>query len=237
MNEENLQRAQSDIADRLAADSWFSTITILEDRKGNTVSEAQKVLGAMTAKAGKVGTCAVVMQPKGTVAKPNLPVAIMDLDITVLVLEDPAINDGQTGTGKNAMATARRIVDVLYQFSSQGVLRMMLPDNPTYVPVDDIIAPVAIEVRFKSMEDFRTQAVKVSQPGYSTPQTALPYTMTLSCATSGADIYYTLDGSYPSPLQGSKYTAPFAVTTAASLRLGAVKAAMIDSDISLKNLS
>lgn len=33
--------------------------------------------------------------------------------------------------------------------------------------------------------------------------------VSLRCATSGATIYYTTDGSIPSPTNGTEYTAPF----------------------------
>jgi hypothetical protein len=34
--------------------------------------------------------------------------------------------------------------------------------------------------------------------------------ITLTCATAGASIYYTTDGTYPTPTNGTLYTAPFA---------------------------
>ena len=103
VNENNLTRAQQDIADRLNNDEWFATIPVFTDRKANIVSEVQKSLGAVTLKGGKVGTCAVVLQPQATAARSNIPIATMDLEITVLVLEDPQVNNGQTGTGKDRL--------------------------------------------------------------------------------------------------------------------------------------
>lgn len=57
-----------------------------------------------------------------------------------------------------------------------------------------------------------------------------PVTVTLTCATAGAEIRYTLDGSAPantSPL----YTTPFGVTVTTTVRARAFKAGISDSDV------
>lgn len=51
----------------------------------------------------------------------------------------------------------------------------------------------------------------------------------LACATSGADIYYTVDGSDPAA-SGILYSAPFALTDSATVKAVATKAGMSGSD-------
>jgi len=74
---------------------------------------------------------------------------------------------------------------------------------------------------------------KAATPTFSPDPSAAyssPLTVTISTATSGADIYYTTDGSVPTT-SSAKYTAPFSVTCAAStIKAIAVKAGLGNSD-------
>ena len=56
-----------------------------------------------------------------------------------------------------------------------------------------------------------------------------PITVTLVCATEGADIYYTLDGSEPTAL-ATKYTAPFSVTATTTVKAIAMKGGLDNSE-------
>ncbi len=61
---------------------------------------------------------------------------------------------------------------------------------------------------------------------YSSPQT-----VTLSCATTGATIKYTLNGDDPSPTNGNTYTTPFEISTTTTIKAMAYKDGMTNSDI------
>jgi hypothetical protein len=50
-----------------------------------------------------------------------------------------------------------------------------------------------------------------------------PFDVTVTTATAGAAIYYTLDGTVPSPTHGSLYQGPIHVSTTTTLRAGAFK--------------
>lgn len=56
-----------------------------------------------------------------------------------------------------------------------------------------------------------------------------PITVTLACATEGADIYYTLDGSEPTAL-ATKYTAPFSVSATTTVKAIAIKSGLDNSE-------
>ncbi|MGH7454737.1 MAG: chitobiase/beta-hexosaminidase C-terminal domain-containing protein, partial [bacterium] len=57
-----------------------------------------------------------------------------------------------------------------------------------------------------------------------------PVAVSLATATTGAEIYYTLDGATPSP-DSTPYTAPFTVSATATVRAKAFKAGMAESDM------
>ena len=75
-----------------------------------------------------------------------------------------------------------------------------------------------------------TYQAKVATPTFS--ETDL--TVTLACATEGASIYYTLDGSWPgasdSTGAATLYTVPVSVTIGQSVRYRAYLAGSIGSD-------
>lgn len=76
--------------------------------------------------------------------------------------------------------------------------------------------------------------VAVAQPTFSSAGGFFTsgQTVSISTTTSGADIYYTLDGSSPSPLQGVLYTGPLAIVETVQLRAVATKGGMADSLVS-----
>lgn len=55
-------------------------------------------------------------------------------------------------------------------------------------------------------------------------------TVTITCATEGADIYYTLNGTVPTTAS-TKYAGPFTLTATTGVRAIAVKEGMKDSDV------
>jgi hypothetical protein len=83
---------------------------------------------------------------------------------------------------------------------------------------------------------FRETLSKFSQLSWRTlVQNFTGVTVTLTCATAGVAIWYTLNDSYPSPLNpaATLYAAPVQVTTAAALRAVAYKSGNIASDSAL----
>jgi len=73
----------------------------------------------------------------------------------------------------------------------------------------------------------------VAVPTFNPPAGTYPYgstqNVTISCATSGATIRYTTDGTEPSLTNGTVYTAPIAVSTALTLKAKAWKTGYTES--------
>lgn len=59
----------------------------------------------------------------------------------------------------------------------------------------------------------------------------VPFTVAITTVTEGATIWYTLNGSKPSPTNGFQYSAPVSITNTAFLRAAAYKNGYIPSDV------
>ena len=62
-------------------------------------------------------------------------------------------------------------------------------------------------------------------------------TIQITCATAGADIYYTTDNSTPSASNGTKYTEAFEVTQNTTVKAVAVKDGLLDSEVASASFS
>ena len=234
MSERTLTLMRDGLAARLNADDWFADINVLTERKADIISAIEKSIGPMKAKGGKSGTCIVVMSPVASDESEEIPGAILHPQLTFRILENPLINNSGVGTGKEALSTAKRVVMLMKHFRMDGVCTELIPEKPTIVPVADPVAPVAYEVRFKARDDDGETLAKVARVAISPASGAAPRTVTLTCATSGAAIYYTTDGSFPwsGNATATLYTVPFSVTSPATVRAGAFLAGAAGSNVS-----
>lgn len=232
MSETYLSDFQEEIVSRILADEYFSDVTVLYERKQDLENEIERALGTLKEKGSKIGVCVVVMSPEVSVNSSNIARPIMDLDISIRVLEDVVVNSSTNGTQKMSINIARRVLRVLYDYISTGVVKLLRPKNPAISFVDDPIASLAYEVRFTTKEDDRDIVDKVSCVSISLDAGVL----TLSTATSAASIYFTTDGSYPwvSNSEATLYN-PLnkpVVTETCTIRAGAYKNGLIASNIS-----
>lgn len=233
MSENNLVDIQTDAAGRATADSYFSDITIITDRVKDIATEINKGLGLVKAKGGKVGACVLVKQVVASDEAANAPGGPMNVELEFLVMENPVLNLGASGTQKHCLAIARRLHRIFKHYYAHGHHTPLMPMRPCIVPTVVDIAPVAYSVRFQTREsDIRnTEYVKVAMPLIA-PNTGEGGTVvTLSCTTD-AQIYYTLDGTHPRSGNGVLYAAPITIPLAgATLKAVAYKAGYIASDL------
>ena len=95
----------------------------------------------------------------------------------------------------------RRPANVSYGINNVGVERFFSPPTPNAVNGPGDLAPTA---------------PVTTSPGRGFYDT--PISVTLASATVGATIRYTIDGSLPTPTNGTTYTAPINVSTTTTLR-------------------
>ncbi len=170
---------------------------------------ALEVLAYITPRNGRKGLGVIVERPGFTVESPNLPGPEGFITLELLILCDRLTNEGpQTGTGLAADQCGQLIMEALHwqQFEGFGQLfsdRNAMQAAEDWAPLD------AYRLRFKIRMP-RNQGEKTAQPTI-TENTG---SITLACSTSGAQIYYTTDQSYPgrSNPAAKLYEAPFTAT-------------------------
>ena len=153
---------------------------------------AAEVMAYITPRNGRVGAGIIVEPPGFEVGHPNLPGPEGDLTIELLVLEDRITNlSPSEGTGLPADQICQTIMDALHWQQFEGFGQMFC-DRSAMVPAKDFQPLDAYRIKFR-LRMPRSQTEKVQQPVI----TELSGAITFSCSTSDAQIYYTLDQSYP----------------------------------------
>lgn len=231
MAENILTKIQEDIAARLAAAEYFSDIPVVMERQGDIAQRVARALGPVTARGGKTGVCVIVDQLIADAESVNVSAPLLNCKITCQVIENVTINNGDSGTKKAALTVAVAVLNVLHHYSAAGLGAILVPDQRAIVPAKDPLG-LAYDVQFTMRVSDPQILVKVATPTVTPSTGAAPQTVTLACATSGATILYTVNGNppYTGQVGASVYTAPIAVSAAATLRVAASKTGYITSN-------
>lgn len=100
-----------------------------------------------------------------------------------------------------------------------------------------VVKAIAVKGKAKSGVATRNITVnKVSQPSITSSLTSKDYTVTISCSTGGAKIYYTLDGSNPSTSK-YYYNSPIHIKSGTTIKAFAVKDGCANSNVSTKTIT
>jgi hypothetical protein len=219
---EFLDRLQDDIAGRLAADEFFAHIPVGAQHKGVIADDIAQALQTLAGDGTEAGAGVIVMMPSRTVPHPNIPGPSYDLTITIRAMEIPFINRAEGGTNRTATAISLRIEHLLHQLTLSGVVLTAQRVGGLQDADGGVACDVDISFRYGLPAALRVQAPGIALAGSL---------LTLSCATSGATIRYTLDGSYPG-LDAEAYSVPVTLTDGQTIRAVAAKAGMQESAIS-----
>lgn len=239
MTETTLLDAQEDIYQRILADEFLAQVPVLKRDTGDIQADIADSLNTLNARSGKAGACIIILQPLADPGEGEVAGGLLRVDFTFLVLEEPITNRAGGGTALHALTIARRLVGILHLYHPRGIIGVLSMQKPAIVPTETG-APVSFEVRFEAQEEYFGETLKVATPVLNPRSGAVPQAVTITCATAGAAIYYTLDGSHP--YQGNPeaelYTgAPVNVAVAGTLRAGAFKTGLIASDVNAADFS
>lgn len=232
----DLDTLQHELKARLDADDYFSDIPIVDYRTQELASEIEKLTAGLTGKNSKNGIFVYLSGYFANVNSPDVPGPHFDyVGFNAVVVEMPLLNMiSGSGTEKPALQVAVRVAQVWHHYRAEGLCDAIVCEKgairQTDVPDPGAVAyqvPIRVPARFDP-------PARCALPSL-TADGAHPLTVSMSCATSAASIYWTDDDSYPwsGNTKATLYTAPLSITAAKTIRAVAHKTGLIASDSAL----
>lgn len=242
----DLLQIQEDCFGLLLSAPLLANVNVVLERKLLTQSAVELDTIWTTNRNGRSGAGILVEMPFIDVPGKQSPGPTQNLRPSFLAFQngDMALTP-DVGVGLTAEEIAQRILDALHMQELQGI--------GTLYAIDRAVEPA------REFEPLLAYRVTLFLKAATTAQTArcAPVTVsvaagsaTLTCTTSGAEIFYTLDGSLPvnaqakNPVteetinaQAQLYTAPFAVTAGQVLRAVAFKAGCNAGPVAQSNIT
>ena len=172
------------------------------------------------------------MTARASVRERNVPGPYLDpVVVAVHVEEQVVINQGADGTQVTCSDAAERVSALLHRWTPDGLVRPLLADSGQHIQVvQPVMGDIAYAVLFTTSGGLSVTLSQAATPAISPAGGAAPQTVTLTCATAGAAIFYTVDGKTPTPLAGTLYTAPISVAAACTLKAAAYLAGYLTSE-------
>jgi hypothetical protein len=196
-NTDIIDKLPLELANCLLTDAFFADIPVVVAEKGNIASEYARAQAVISDATGKRGVAVFVLQIVADDYSNNLQFGPMTLKPAFQVVENPELNQDDNGTHKSARKVARKIRDVIKTQTLIGLVANMTTGKPCIEPTEikDLPSVVAYQVNFECQEVGQQQMTAVQMPQIGVG--ALPPQFILTCATPGAQIWYTLDDSFP----------------------------------------
>jgi hypothetical protein len=194
---------------RLRHTPYFTDINIINNQKGFGVSDIENALKFEVKTNHKKGAAVLLDRVIRRPVNPEATIPLFDLVLPVMVCVNPLINQGEKGTGKD-------IEDIVDQVILTLNNTVVTPTNGALKLAGDDIDPQFDEkvgVLFTEL-DFGLQNGLVPQPKLPAPVLAVNgglLAMSLHANFAGAQIWWTGDGSWPSPGNAAAhlYNEPF----------------------------
>jgi len=237
---QNIADLQDDAYNRLLADEVLAQVFIQNERKGDILNSIVSALGTLNERGGKIGAAIVVLSPTGSIEFTEAVESPLKVRLAFRVLEDPVFNTSADGTRLSALTIVKRIIRLFHLYNPIGMGNPFLPEQPTFVPVEDPVAPVAYEIRFSTTETCNENLVRVPTPSINPSDIPVPVMeVFIECSDEDAEIYYTVDGTHPWPGNPNSvlYTLPISVTQPLKLRACAFRSGMIASDVQMSEFT
>lgn len=198
---------EDEVVAAIEAAPEFAGIPVLAADRGDIESNVDEAVN-------RVGQFVVVVVEKMQVIHPDIPGPRYELiRISVVVGERPAT---RPSGGKPSVELAEIIMGLVHHLDLDVTGQTVMADTEalTYLAQEGLVQWSLTFVTTASAP------ISVSQVAEITRGTSGSNT-TLTCATGGAAIFYTVDGRFPSPQVGTRYAAPFP-TPSAGTRLRAL---------------
>jgi hypothetical protein len=204
-----LYSLQQEIADRLTADPFFAAVPVLAELPRDMAFELQAGIAA-------AGTWGIVLVPQAQVSSPNAPGPILDpVEFAIRFRANVPVS---AGPGALDAAEAALALLHLYRPPSVNEVLVAAPEALRRVIEPNV---VTYEVRVRTQVCVSYEIPRVAAPAVSVAGADFPLTVSLSCGTPGAAMFYTLDGSAPVPrgATAALYSGPLSVEAGCTLRV------------------
>jgi hypothetical protein len=229
---------QQELCDLLSANPAFASVPVISEDTGDVENIYNRAMGTEQVTGGKIGACVTVVTLDADTNFDELPGPYLD-DVKVLAFIEENVQtnrDPDIGTLQKARALAILVASIWqksYPVSCSGPVTLAKPTIQRLIPFD--------QLREDGKVAYRVNATAKLQLNVDMTKCALPTisensgVVTLACSTPGAAIFYTLDGSNPSPRNGTFYTAPFTPGANLQLTVRAWLAGFLASDPALSS--
>ncbi len=201
------------IESMLIAEPYFEDISVIRLDRG----DIENIIDIAVA---KIGICVLIMTPKMTVKNDDTPGPFFEIQATCEIVENVIVNRAATGTGKAASEVAEMVAATVHLKPAPG---------------DNVLACQSVELTGVGKSGDRQQTTITYAADFKTygglaldvNPTATPVitdttgTISMTCATAGASIFYTTNGKNPGPQSGTLYTGPFSVSSGTRIRVRA----------------
>jgi len=236
-----LHLIQEDCYGRLLAEPALLSVSMLLQRRAVTEVEVKKMLSVQSARNGKAGACVIIEMPILAIADPNSAGPRANIIQAFTVLEHPTINASSVGTGMDAEQIAVAVLQLFHFYAAEGITTAFFGEGPTIVPENSIDGLVGYRVIMRT-RILLEPVVKAVFPTIAAAAVGRTQRITLTATTPGSAIYYTLDGSYPTPggAAAHLYSAPFVISAPCTLRAacsgsGLQQSNVVQADITMSS--
>jgi hypothetical protein len=207
-------------AGRANEDSFFQYTTITALRELTIAGQIADALACRTVKGGKSGTALLVMMAGLQCNKPAMDGPNTDGYITFRALEDPKL---KTSGSPTAEEIALHVLSLFHGWAPGMLNGSLYASEAAVKPSLEFAPKLAYDITFNFKLVFaQTARVAIPQISYAGGL------VTLLSATGGANVYYTVNGTFPSS-STNLYAAPFAAAVGTRVCAMAYKAGMDSS--------
>lgn len=210
----------------LEAEPYFDDIPIFLQDDKDIEAGIDRALGPLKGKGGKTGACIMVVTAKAGPKNDAEFGPVWEVSHVLRVLESPVVNRGSSGTTKIPTAIAEMISATLHTVTPASAVSPLMVEAPGITPADDPRYP-GVDIAFTT-----SGVLSATLSAAATPEIeAAGGELTITCATTGAALFYTVDGKKPSPRNGTLYTAPFTPAGGVTVKVRAWLAGYLPSAV------
>ena len=205
-----LEQLEQNIFDRIDNDLSMATVVVLQEKKGITDNDLLQTLASNTIAGTKKGACIIIGEAFYDINHPGTVGPMIEPQVYIRCIVRPMVNDGPNGTGISVNQLELSVLQLLHNYI-MGDINVTLTaqkGDPIQWVGGERERSITVKGSIKLKPPAKCATVLITEIATDN--------VTLVCATGGASIYYTTDGSYPSPTNetATLYAGPISTLTA-----------------------